>query len=204
MFKEALILTMVSLLSREIPHINKEKGKERRASVVTLSELATKVAARGALVGPEVDSALLMATMYRESRLDIKTPDGDCRPNGMYRKMCPAKGVMQIMVSNRHIFPKLPQAKLDPKIPQKISVKMLHDPELNIRLGYASLHYWKDTCGGPPGVWMTAYRRGKCPSKYGRRVDGEAKIRCRMATYILKETKALPQNWICGHEKKKK
>jgi soluble lytic murein transglycosylase-like protein len=204
MFKEALIITMISVLSREMPDINTKKRTQRRESVVTLSKLAYKVAEREALISRKVDSALLLATMYRESRLNIKTPDGDCKATGWgssLRKSCPAKGVMQIMSTNRKIFNKLPQSKLDPKIPNKISIKMLYEPELNIRLGYVALHYWKDTCGGPPGVWMTAYRRGKCSRKFKiNRIDKEAKIRCKIATIILKKTNSLPKNWKCSSE----
>jgi len=93
------------------------------------------------------------------------------------------------------------QAQLWPEVQQEfpgrdwkkdpLNARELKDRVVSSKLGYAVLKHWKSQCadmGGsaaPAGVWLTAYRYGRCPGKQGKyHVDAEAKIRCEMANEL--------------------
>jgi hypothetical protein len=66
------------------------------------------------------------------------------------------------------------------------------------------LAFYKKLCGGPPGVWITAYGFGHCPRPiWGKRYGAlhwEGARRCALLTAILDHTDAKPKGWRCGHE----
>jgi len=155
------------------------------------------------------------------------------------RKSCPAKGPMQVAYGSHHMIGYWDEGralgfkKKGDKGYTPISVKQLRDPELNVRMGYAIHWHWKaeaekkaqrmakllkkDYVEPLPGAWFGAYRRGKLTSYFGQRfrMDGEARMRCRRMTHMMKElermsklegsefTFEVPEDWRCGHERGK-
>lgn len=207
---QAITALLMGFIMREAPNVREGTPiyDEFQSSIETLvsnhSSLST-----GALVDPQFDILLLSAVNYRESRMRLPAPDGDCKwghkldnlPSGSWpagyepksKRVCNAIGPMQLnrgagyqsgaWVEVRAAFP-------------TDAVKDLRDIKTNTRLSYAILVHWKNTCRdrdgseAPMGVWLTAYRRGSCPTVGKTRryyVDHEAKIRCKMANDMAKD-----------------
>jgi hypothetical protein len=152
---------------------------------------------------------------------------------------CPAKGPMQISEGNLGILPAWEETRelfadlqpwkqrvaegVNPWHLKKLTVDELREPETNVRLGYAALWHFKNTCKGrpaddrstPPGGWMTAWGWGKCPPPNRRAViyvDKEGRQRCEKTTQMMRGLEALsrkdesqftfqvPEDWWCGNE----
>lgn len=210
---QAISALLLGFIMHEAPNVREGTKdhadfKEDIASMVTLHQQV----ATGALVDQEYDVLLLSAVNYRESRMRIPAPDGDCRmghkfdhlPSGSWpagykpkiARVCNAVGPMQVNKGAGY------QSQLWPEVAtmlpgaRDLKADDLREPSTSVRMGYAILQHWKNTCldkdGGvaPMGVWLTAYRRGSCPTigKSKRYyVDAEAKIRCSMANRMAKE-----------------
>lgn len=153
---------------------------------------------------------------------------------------CPAKGPMQIAEGNLGVLPAWEETRIlfDGIKPwkqevesganewrlKKLTVDEARDPELNVRLGYATIWHWKNTCktgrgdprSSPVGAWLTAFGWGKCPPPNWRTVlyvDREGRRRCEKITTILRALEKLskkpeaqfeftvPEQWWCGDEK---
>ena len=159
----------------------------------------------GLLVDDQYDVLLLSAVNYRESRMMLPAPDGDCRwghkldrlPSGSWPagykpvmgRVCNAVGPMQLNRGTATQASAIPEV-LDVMTLAPKQVVDIQDTETNIRVAYAILVHWKNTCldkdgsEAPMGVWLTAYRRGSCPTvgkSHRYYVDREAKVRCKIA-----------------------
>lgn len=191
----SLVSVMIAAASYEVPALKTaSEGTRYEVSIRTLSALNEDVGKEGYLVSPEVDPILLAANQYFESRFRTYVDDGDC--TFYATRICRAVGPMQI-----HRGASSWVARLDPTL-NAGTVGELRMPERNVRAGYAILKHWKQTCGGTPGVWMTAYRSASgCPKK--SHVDDNASARCAVATAMLQATGKLPVGWVCGHEDRK-
>jgi hypothetical protein len=163
------------------------------------------------------------------------------------KKVCPAIGPMQINKNNRFIAPAWEEVRQqfsgikdwDKLAAQgeniwrigyqdKMTMKELRDPELNVRLGYSFLLHWKaesnkdlpahENRNTPPGAWITAWGWGKLSppnARTVRYVDMEGKRRCKVITKLMEGlekasqepnsnfTFRVPNGWYCGHEKEK-
>jgi len=161
------------------------------------------------------------------------------------QKVCPAVGPMQISKNNRFIAPAWPEVRQqfsgiknwDKLAGQgvdiwkvgyqdKLTVKEMRDPEINVRLGYSLLVHWKvesnkdlpehEKRKTPPGAWITSWGWGRLSPvnhRTVRYVDMEGKRRCELVTKLMKglEEKSkepdsgfhyrVPKGWYCGHEK---
>lgn len=201
------IPVMIAFAGIETPMISdtsNSKVRKWRDSIAEIAEINERVSQRAVLTGSaDVDAALLQAVGWRESRWRTYTLGGDCWTNGMRQRSCPAKGVMQIMASNRHLFPQMAETKLDPVIVEllrkqkgEITVANLSDPEINIRLGYIYLHRLKTLCKGSPLTWLTSYRYGHCAKRPNG--DREGRKRCEIATHLLNKAGKTPEGWSCS------
>lgn len=194
------------LLLREAPLIAKKPEAEAswRENMVEALELDRRVGSAGALVSPDVDTALLDAARWYEARLRQRPKDGDCRPEadekapGGFRTVCHAIGPLQVTRAAYMAVLATPEGDLAGLQTERGD---LRDPETGVRAGYAALLRWKTLCGGPPARWLTAWGWGRCPP--GRTVDGEATRRCEFATILLESRGELPEGWKCGHEGRK-
>ena len=163
------------------------------------------------LINSKLDLLLLASVNYRESRMMDPSPEGDCRrghrldhlPSGSWpagykpsiHVICNAVGPMQLNKGAGY------QAQLWPEVRQEfpdrdwkkdpLDAKELKDSAVSSKMGYAVLKHWKSQCtdaegaAAPVGVWLTAYRYGRCPGKRGKyHVDAEAKLRCDMTNEL--------------------
>ena len=193
---------LLTLLGLEVPNLHADVHSARRDGVVQLAAINHEVAKPGKLVSHEVDELLLATIQFYEARLDPHPPDGDCRPNGRYAKVCSVQGPMQLMKGANAFLP-----AYDPSW-KGVTSKDLRDPRTNVDAAYTVLAQRKTDCGGPPGVWITAYGQGKCPTwtwrdgKRVRKIDWEGRRRCALLTALLEQTGRKPDGWLCGHEGK--
>jgi hypothetical protein len=214
MFGKALGLLMVLMIMREAPGVtdpNDKRLDKRRVEVKELAALHIEVAKKGQLVDPLTDAAILTGISFYESRHMLKPKDGDARFNWRTQKSVgTVVGPMQVSKAAPRlvkIWPEPWRTKW-----KGLTVKKMRDPKTNIALAYDILKMWKDMCGGPPGVWVTAYGWGRCPKyDYTRKhkyVDWEGRRRCKLITQTMErlaknpEAKYdMPEKWYCGHEK---
>lgn len=231
---EALIAIMLAMITKEIPWIEKkpEKLAEYRADITKMVEVDRRWASRGLLVDARTDRLLLGAIRFFEARFSSQPRDGDCSfvrrhlseaqkralrdPKTRLlpawatqpQRVCNAVGPMQVSRTVRVLVQGWPEYQ-QLGLPQKLTVEQMRDPELGVGVGYSVLSHWKK-CGGPPGVWITAYGWGKCPPKHPRTdrvIDFEGKRRCKKVAAFMTalEEKGVyqrPQGWWCGPEKK--
>ena len=197
---ELLLAAMMAIAGGEIHDIDTDARREYREGVATLARINVETAQDALLVNPEVDAALLTAVQWYESRFRPQVRDGDCRMLGLgnsFRKVCSVQGPMQLMKGAG----KLPLFVGTPF--EGLSNQELKKPERNIPAAYRALGYYKRICGGPPGVWITAYGMGRCPKRswYGlSSLHWEGARRCALLTGILESTGTKPKGWRCGHE----
>lgn len=196
-----LTTLLIYTLSAEAPTIiDAPKFEKFREGVSDLVDINTKVAEDGKLVNEDVDTELLSTIELFEGRLRIKPKDGDCSTRyvksgnkTIEHRYCNAVGPMQLSKQMVTWLPKTMSGWDD------INVDSLRDPETNIRAGYDTLLFWKNTCkSNIPGVWITAYGSGHCPKN--NRLDFEGTRRCGVLTAMLKGTNKMPNNWKCGDE----
>jgi hypothetical protein len=197
---ELLIAAMIAIAGGEVHNIDEPAQADYRAGVSELARINIEVGSQGLLVSPEVDAVLLTGIQFYESRFRPDAPDGDCRMVGLghtTRKICSVQGPMQLM-------------KGAGKLPLFVGTRFegMSNPELkkpanNIAAAYRALVYYKELCGGPPGVWVTAYGFGHCPKRsLGKHstLHWEGARRCALITAMLESTGTKPADWRCGHE----
>lgn len=197
---ELLLAAMIAIAGGEIHDIDTADREHYRNGVAELARINVEVGSAGLLVSPEVDIALLTSIQWYESRFQPDIPDGDCRMVGLgdsTRKVCSVQGPMQLMKGAG----KLPLFVGTPF--EKMSNQELKKPQHNVAAAYRAVLYYKELCGGPPGIWITAYGYGRCPKHHAGRLvklHWEGVRRCAMLTGILEATGAKPDGWRCGHE----
>jgi hypothetical protein len=198
---------LLALLIHEAPAIGRSPKltDDWRAEVEQAVELDVRVGAIGALVSPEVDTAIIDSMRWYEARLRSKPKDGDCEfvaPTGtgrLWGKVCTAFGPLQVRATALKATRGTPEGDLV-GVPPAMAPEALRDPELGVRAGYAGLLRWKRLCGGTPARWITAWGWGRCPK--ARVVDREAVRRCEL-TVILLRSRGQAADWKCGHENRK-
>jgi hypothetical protein len=210
---QAISALVLGFIMREAPNVREgtKDHSDFKEDIATLVEIHYG-ASTGALVDQEYDLLLLAAVNYRESRLRLPAPDGDCRmghrldnlPSGSWpvgykpkiTRICNAVGPMQVNKGAGYQSQSWPEVLRTLPGAGTLKAEDLRDPGTSVRMGYAILQHWKNTCldkdGGvaPMGVWLTAYRRGSCPTlgkSHRYYVDAEAKIRCNMANRMAEE-----------------
>jgi len=214
MLGKALGLLMVLMILREAPGVSDPEDKriaKRRKEVDAVAAIHIEVAKEGKLVDPITDAAILSSVSFFESRHMLKPKDGDARWSYKRQKSIgTVVGPMQITKAAPLFVKSWPKAMRNKY--EGLTVEKMRDPKLNIELAYDILALWKKRCGGPPGVWITAYGWGRCPSyDYTRKhkwVDWEGRRRCRLTTQTMKRLVAsdsleyeMPDKWYCGDEK---
>lgn len=185
---------MIVYLTKEVPYIQEERGKPWRDGIAALDTINEKVAAEGALVSPEVDAAVLAAIQFHENRWRPAGPEGDCVTTGGLVASAPSRSGRPVVFTNRERFScnSFGVMQLNKGAPiqlvvmdqewKGIKLKDLRDPETNVRAGYTFLKYYKRTCKGNLGSWITAYGSGHCS---GGHMSGGAKLRCKTASELL-------------------
>lgn len=219
-YLKALVALLLSSIVREAPNVGRDDALKAsfNSSIETMVGIHAKVS-NGGLVSEDFDVLLLSAVNYRENRLKLPAPEGDCHyrhrlsdvPTAQWplgykpqmKRVCKAVGPMQINRGNARNIVEWEEVKWafpdrDWSGPKNkyFSLAELEDPETNVRISYAILKHWKDECRqkdgseAPVGVWLTAYRYGKCPplSKGSGRyyIDEEAKLRCSIAAHLAR------------------
>jgi len=190
----------------ERPKLHDAWEKEIAAAV----ELDAQVGGAGALVSPEVDTAILDAMRWYEARLANHPKDGDCHfvpifkqgQAPLYKTVCTAIGPLQVqLVAFKAVIgtPDASSAGISMAL-LKPTEADLREPEMGVRAGYAGLLRWKGLCGGTPARWITAWGWGKCPPP--RTLDWEATRRCELAVILL-HSRGQGIGWKCGHEGRK-
>lgn len=209
---QSITALLMGFIMREAPNVREGKPlyDEFQTSIGTLVPIHS-VVATGLLVDPQYDVLLLSAVNYRESRMRLPSPEGDCRlghrlsnvPSGSWpigykpevKRVCNAVGPMQLNRGAGWQTEEWKEVRYAFST-EETGTRDLKDIETNVRLAYAILVHWKNTCrdrdgsDAPMGVWLTAYRRGSCPVSGKSRkyyVDREAKVRCKMANDMAKD-----------------
>lgn len=210
---EAIVTIMLAMITREAPYLKEipPELEEYRADIQKMAEIDEDVAAHNLLVDPVTDRLILGTVRFAESRFRSEPPDGDCyRTIGMDTKRCNAIGPMQIAGGVRSLIMPWPEVPVL-GIPKPLTIEDLRSPETNVKVGYAVLSRWKDMCKGRPGIWLTAYTWGKCPSRFAP-LPFQGRYRCKRLNYMMRElerlskepgstfTYRIPENWSCGNE----
>jgi len=220
----ALTVFVFGLIAKEAPNVRADQELAARYTM-SISELVNihDEVSDGRLINRDMDVFVLTAVNYRESRLKNPTVDGDCHlghrlqgtPSGtwpknykpVYKQVCNAVGPMQLAKGYAHNLATWPEVFSDfadergwvkdhpGPFKNLFKEEDLRDPRTNIRIAYAELQHWKNTCvdktgaEAPVGVWLTAYRYGSCPAKgkvSGRYyIDEEAKKRCSLVAEMV-------------------
>lgn len=172
----ALATFVFGLVTREAPNVrsNPELGARYMLDINTLVDLHSGVS-DGRLINKDMDTLILTAVNYRESRLKNPSVDGDCHfahaldgvpsttwPKGykpVYKQKCNAVGPMQLAYGHRGSLPSWPEVSTEfsaergwvPGDPttwkqNAFTVDDLRDPRTNVRIAYAELEHWKTTC----------------------------------------------------------
>jgi hypothetical protein len=205
---------LLALLVHEAPVID-ERPKLHDAwekEVAMAVDLDVQVGRAGALISPEVDTAILDAMRWYEARLASRPKDGDCHSvpifkqgqAPLYKTVCSAIGPLQVQLVAFKAVLGTPDAVAAgiTAVLLKPTEQDLREPEMGVRAGYAGLLRWKGLCGGvTPARWITAWGWGKCPPP--RTVDREGVRRCELVTLLLVSRGELPEGWKCGHEGRK-
>lgn len=220
MFVQTLTPLVLAMILQEAPNVasNQRLRDDFEADIAQMISVHETVS-DGSLVDPGFDVLLLSAVNYKENRMRLPAPDGDCGlrhkysslPSGQWpvgyrpvaKMICNSAGPMQINKGSIYTLPIWPEIRhafpergwYNEKAGKLTGVDQftreeLNDPTTNVRISYAILQHWKNECvshkgeTSPIGVWLTAYRYGKCPATNGRGeyyIDAEARRRCSMA-----------------------
>jgi hypothetical protein len=194
------------MILREAPNVarNDQLKSDFEKDITQMLEVHERVATEGYLVDPGYDFVLLAAVNYRENRMRLPAPDGDCGfshkyskvPSGLWpdgykpviKTVCNSVGPMQVGRGTIYNFKAWEELRAE--LPAKMSEKDLREPTTNVVAAYGILRHWKNTCldsgnkFAPVSVWLAAYRSGKCPhinKGHGYYIDAEAKLRCTIA-----------------------
>jgi hypothetical protein len=220
MFVQTLTPLVLAMILQEAPNVasNQALRDDFEADITQMISVHETVA-DGKLVDTSFDALLLSAVNYKENRMRLPAPDGDCGlrhkysnlPSGQWpigyrpvaKMTCNSAGPMQINKGSIYTLPIW--AEVRQAFPERgwfdekrgkltgtdgFTKDELNDPMINVRISYAILQHWKNECVSrkgevePVGVWLTAYRYGKCPATNGHGqyyIDAEAKRRCKMA-----------------------
>lgn len=233
-FAQTLTTLLLGFILHEAPNIRRHGDLQLKfnESIGRMVALHLEVS-DGRLIGKQTDALLLSSVNYRETRMRLPAPEGDCRfehplvnvPTGQWptgykpvmKQVCRAVGPMQLNKGNVRHLPywaevqrEFKEREWGPKNPGKenpLTVAQLAEPKTNVRLAYSVLEHWKAECRqkdgsvAPVGVWLTAYRQGRCPfiGKSGKYfIDSEAILRCDMAsklrTMLVAERSMQPSN----------
>jgi hypothetical protein len=216
-FTTPLASMILALILQEAPNVarNDKLQSDFAADIKGMLDIHEEVA-DGSLINEDFDVLLLAAVNYRENRMRLPAPDGDCNsfwhpyakvPSGdwpvgykpVFTRRCNSVGPMQVGRSSaaalvwsevRSEFPeKFLTAQDRPRRISTFSEGELRDPKTNVKIAYAIIQHWRNTCRdsnsetAPAGVWLTAYRYGRCPPRHGKGyyIDREASTRCGMA-----------------------
>jgi len=201
-----LVALVLGLIVKEAPNVARSEGlkNEFERDITQMLAVHEKVAVDGHLVDPGYDFLLLAAVNYRENRMRLPAPDGDCGwshkysnlPSGQWpdgykptiKRMCNSVGPMQVNKGLGYSLFNWAEVRSD--YPGKLTEENLRDTETNVTVAYDILQHWKNTCKdrdgteAPVSVWLAAYRQGKCPhynKGHGYYIDAEARTRCAMA-----------------------
>ena len=210
---QSLAALLLGFIVQEAPNVREgtKDYADFKEDIGSMVEMHQRVAT-GNLVDKEFDVLLLSAVNYRESRMRLPAPQGDCRwghkydhlPSGSWpagykpklARVCNAVGPMQLNRGAGYQSQDWPEAKSALPDARQWKPSDLVDIENNVRLAYVVLQHWKNTCRdadgteAPMGVWLTAYRRGSCPTIGKSKrfyVDEEAKLRCKIANTLATE-----------------
>lgn len=210
---QAITALLMGFIMREAPNVREGTRLygEFQTSIGALVPVHAGVSS-GLLVDSQFDILLLSAVNYRESRMRLPAPEGDCRwghrldhvPSGdwppgykpVLGRVCKAIGPMQLNKGAGY------QTRQWVEVHTQFAngvPRDLADTETSVKLAYAILEHWKTSCRNsdgseaPMGVWLTAYRRGSCPTVGKSRkyyIDKEAKIRCKMANDMARDLRS--------------
>lgn len=237
---KVLVAVLLGFILKEDPNI----GRHEKLQTQFNDDISQMVkfhmdVADGTLVSKDVDVLILSSVNYRENRMRLPAPSGDCHmehrlqsvpsmkwPKGyvpVYKQVCHAVGPMQIAMATRNTIAGWPevQAVFKERVLAAegfeerdfpFSKEEVEDPYTNVRLGYGNLAHWKAACldrhgQAPVGVWLTAYRYGKCPAKQKNSgkyyIDDEAKKRCALISDMIKALPGLdaPSSYACTYTK---
>jgi len=225
MLVQALTPLILAMILQEAPNVARNpKLRDDFEADITEMVSVHETVSDGRLIDEGFDTLLLSAVNYKENRMRLPAPDGDCGmrhkysnlPSGQWpigykpkaKVVCNSAGPMQINKGSiytlpvwgeiRHEFPErgwFDEARGKLTGVDAFTKDQLNDPVINVRISYAILQHWKNTCSmpngdpAPIGVWLTAYRYGKCPAvSHGKYyIDAEAKRRCGMAVDWAKQ-----------------
>jgi len=210
---QSISALLLGFIVREAPNVREgtKDYADFKEDISAMVELHQQVST-GALVDQQFDVLLLSAVNYRESRMRLPAPEGDCRwghkldhlPSGSWpagykpkiSRVCNAVGPMQLNRGAGYQSQDWSEVKAMLPAARNWKPSELAAAENNVRLAYVVLQHWKNTCRdadgteAPMGVWLTAYRRGSCPTVGKSKrlyVDEEAKTRCKLANSMAAE-----------------
>jgi hypothetical protein len=204
-FYAALVTVLMRLWGHEagVGEID-NRWEDKKPEVEQLSKMFVETAKSGDLVDPQTDAMILATLAWYESRIMLKPPDGDVM-HLHEGNVGTAVGPMQINKAAPYYVVQWPGGERW----KGLDVAKMRDPATNIELAYFNLKFRKDTCGGPPGVWIAAYGMGKCPKKWGQdnySIGWEGKRRCKTLTRLMKKLAekggyTMPTDWSCSAPK---
>lgn len=206
---ELSVPLVMGMLSKELPGLELERYAKVRArweeSVTELATIIEEETRVSLLVSPKVDFALMGAILYRESRWRTWVWDGDCRhPEYGHRintdrgpapddAICRSTGPFQIAKSWTTWARTLDGL-------EALERDELSQATPNARVAYHLLNKARRECGGPPAVWLTAWRWGRCPTELPdgtRYIEPEARARCELARQIHEGLDGRASEWAC-------
>jgi hypothetical protein len=201
-FHAAAVAALMAMWSSEAGvGVDDERWGDKRDEVDYLVQTFADASSVDPLVDARTDVLLLGSVAWYESRLSLRPKDGDPLhlPGGDVGTVV---GPMQISKAAPSWVKNWPE--LAKKWPG-LTVEAMRDPVVNIRLAHDILSFWKTQCGGPPGVWLTAYGWGRCPNVRGRGhvVDWEGRRRCRTMRRLMDRVASedvgysVPLDWAC-------
>ena len=172
-FAQALTTLLLGFILREAPNIRRHGDLQLKFndSIGRMVAMHSEVS-DGRLVGKQTDVLLLSSVNYRETRMRLPAPEGDCRyehrlsnvPTGQWprdykpvlKQVCHAVGPMQLNKGNvRHLphwaevqgeFKDRAWSSKNPGKENPLTPAELADPKTNVRLAYAVLEHWKAEC----------------------------------------------------------
>jgi hypothetical protein len=177
-FYAELVAALMALWGHEAGVGDDDPRWETKRDEVDYLTQVFVAAADGTLIDPRTDALLLGTVAWYESRLSLRPKDGDPLhlPSGDVGTVVGPMQVSKAAPSWVRGWPGLAE-KWD-----GLTVERMREPSVNVELARDILVFWKDQCGGGPGVWLTAYGWGRCPPKRGangeRLVDWEGRRRC--------------------------
>lgn len=184
-FTSALAAALMALWSHETGVGEHDSRWEPKSDEIDyMTQVFVDVASDRWLIDPKTDAILLAAVSWHESRVSTHPKDGD--------PLHLAGGDVGTVVGPMQVSKAAPGwIKLWPELRERwsgLTVDQMREPRVNVELARDILSFWKERCGGPPGVWLTAYGWGRCPTKRwdGRRsIDWEGRARCKTIRRII-------------------